>query len=157
MGRRFGEVLGLTPRQIKEGFVNVQVLCPDLMGSFRVAGQELPKWEKGLEKNFCGGGGGPVMSCVMCVPKELPALVKAMALKKQNLFGSLGADVRIKNYQGLGEKVVSKLRFNYLLYLKTQSQMIGEQPSSFYKLKTVLQRRCFIVGGRKQHYCVMKI
>ena len=38
---------------------------------------------------------------MLAIPKKLPALLKSLMFKKQNLYSNCGLDVRSKNYHEL--------------------------------------------------------
>lgn len=81
--KNFGSMIGLVPKQLKDHFLNVQLLCPELLSTFKIVGQELPRW-----------GGATPQSFMFSIPIDLLSMLKSLTFKKQNLFNNAGLDIR---------------------------------------------------------------
>lgn len=152
MGRDFSKFLKLEPAQLKESYLNIQLLCAELFSSFKLVGQDLPK----LTSNSAVAT-GKKFSCFMCIPRKLSSLLKTLMFKKQNLLSGFGLDKRTKNYDELNDGNTFLLRIQYLLYLNTQLQLLAEEESDFYRVKMILTKVKFYNGCMMKEYYVINI
>lgn len=49
------------------------------------------------------------------------------------------------------------MRINYLLYLKSQLQLMADEDCEFYRLKFDLNRHQFYDGRSQREYCVISV
>lgn len=75
--------------------------------------------------------------------------------KKHNLYSSFGLDNHTKKYEKLSDIQRISLRVNYLLYLKTQLQLLADEDCDFYRMQLKLVKSSFFDGQTRKEYCVI--